>query len=53
MTSGSIGRPQHFSLNNCDVETLELEDVFESGVTPDSEESDYACQMAKLSTICW
>ncbi|KAH8820229.1 fungal-specific transcription factor domain-containing protein [Xylogone sp. PMI_703] len=51
LTSGSIGRPQHFSVNNCDVEVLEPDDIKEDHPEASSEEIYYACQMARLSTI--
>ncbi|BCS28599.1 Zn(II)2Cys6 transcription factor [Aspergillus puulaauensis] len=49
LVSSSIGRPQHFSVRDCDVELLsphDLEDEFQS-----EPEMHYACQMARLSTI--
>jgi hypothetical protein len=50
--SGSIGRPQHFSELDCDVEILELSDVSDIYVHEHSEQAHYAAQIARLSTIC-
>ncbi|KAH8700747.1 fungal-specific transcription factor domain-containing protein [Talaromyces proteolyticus] len=51
LTSGSIGRPQHFSERDCDVEMLELEDIYDIYTEEDSEQAHYAHQIARLSII--
>ncbi|KAJ5379915.1 transcriptional regulator family: Fungal Specific TF [Penicillium cataractarum] len=45
----SIGRPQHFSIYDCDVEMLSPHDL--EGEFQSEQEVHYACQMAGLSTI--
>lgn len=50
LVSSSIGRPQHFSIYDCDVEMLtpqDLESEFQCG-----SEVMYSCQMARLCSIC-
>ncbi|KAH7127993.1 fungal-specific transcription factor domain-containing protein [Dactylonectria estremocensis] len=51
LTSGSIGRPQHFGNRDCDVEMLEPSDILDFDSDDESERKYYACQMARLSTI--
>ncbi|OOF94208.1 hypothetical protein ASPCADRAFT_131769 [Aspergillus carbonarius ITEM 5010] len=51
LVSGSIGRPQHFSVNDCDVEMLDPQDLEDCDFLPGSEEEHYSSQMARLSTI--
>ncbi|KAL7931898.1 fungal-specific transcription factor domain-containing protein [Trichoderma chlorosporum] len=49
-TLGSIGRPQHISHMDCDVEMLELGDMATENLQS-GEEATYTCQMARLSII--
>ncbi|PYI01552.1 hypothetical protein BO78DRAFT_378858 [Aspergillus sclerotiicarbonarius CBS 121057] len=51
LVSGSIGRPQHFSVNDCDVEMLDPQDLEDCEFLTGSEEEHYSSQMARLSTI--
>jgi hypothetical protein len=51
LVSGSIGRPQHMSDSDCDVEMLSTDDVLEVMNGYNEEQVAYSCQMAKLSTI--
>ncbi|CAG8043307.1 unnamed protein product [Penicillium salamii] len=50
LVSSSIGRPQHFSIYDCDVEILSLHDL--EGEFQTELELHYACQMARLCSIC-
>ena len=50
LISSSIGRPHHFSVYDCDVEMLSSQDL--EGESLSEPEVQYACQMARLSTIC-
>ncbi|CAG8251552.1 unnamed protein product [Penicillium salamii] len=49
LVSSSIGRPQHFSIYDCDVEILSLHDL--EGEFKTESELHYACQMARLCSI--
>ncbi|KAI3113376.1 transcriptional regulator family: Fungal Specific TF [Penicillium roqueforti] len=49
LVSSSIGRPQHFSVYDCDVEMLSSHDL--EGEFQNETEIHYVCQMARLSTI--
>lgn len=48
--SSSIGRSQHFSVYDCDVEMLSPQDL--EGEIQSEPEVHSACQMAHLSTVC-
>lgn len=58
LTSGSIGRPQHFSCLDCDIELPQPGDLEVFDFAPkkneqvEGEKAQYFCQMAKLSIIC-
>ncbi|KND87157.1 Cutinase transcription factor 1 alpha [Tolypocladium ophioglossoides CBS 100239] len=51
LTSGSIGRPQHISDRDCDVEMLEPGDMLGEDWSTECEKKHYACQMAQLSLL--
>ncbi|KAF2792173.1 hypothetical protein K505DRAFT_279309 [Melanomma pulvis-pyrius CBS 109.77] len=51
LVSGSIGRPQHMSDCDCDVEILSIDDVLEVMKGYNQEQIAYSCQMAEMSTI--